>query len=125
MVVWSVSSGFPAICPHYSTHLFPSPRHSHFLFHASFVPLIALHSDSSSPQRPSWHEDVDLARNTLSELREDPLAERCLMIINRLAPSSSPAPGSSALAGDLEVLNGMLQSNPAWLGAGSESAESW
>lgn len=89
------------------------PEHldsSHFLFHASFVPLIALHSDFSSPQRSAWQEDVEIARRTLSELREDPLAERCLAIIDRLAPSNTPPPAAG---------------NPAWFGVGSEAAEQW
>ena len=93
----------------------------HFLFHASFVPLIASHTDISSPQRSEWRADVDRARATLIALKEDPLAERCLRIINQLAPSEQPA-ASDALH-DTSILSEMLQSNPGW--SGDELAQTW
>lgn len=62
----------------------------HFLFHASFVPLIALHCDQTSLQRSEWFEALDLARSVLELSSGEPLAQRCLQIINLLAPSKHP-----------------------------------
>jgi transcriptional regulatory protein GAL4 len=59
---------------------------SHFLFHASFVPLIALHTDLASPDRPKWGEAVDLALEVLRTLKEEPLAQRCLQVVELLDP---------------------------------------
>lgn len=60
----------------------------HFLFHATFVPLIALHTDPSSASVDSWRSDVSLAKATLRLLPGDALAGRCLSIINLLSPPS-------------------------------------
>jgi hypothetical protein len=53
-------------------------------------------------------------------LQEDPLAERCLKIVNLLASPRSHGPQSSFLtpAFDSALLSEMLQSNPAWSGSG-------
>lgn len=62
---------------------------SHYLFHASFVPLIALHTDHGSRHRPEWVHDVSLTCEVLHTLRDDPLAKRCLSIVHLLSPSDS------------------------------------
>jgi hypothetical protein len=59
---------------------------SHFLFHASFVPLIALHTDLSSPERPKWGDAVDQALRVLRMFNEEPLAQRCLQVVELLDP---------------------------------------
>lgn len=59
----------------------------HFLFQASFVPLIAMHTDQTSPNRGQWGESVRLACDTLRAVPGDPLADRCLRIIDLLMPS--------------------------------------
>jgi transcriptional regulatory protein GAL4 len=56
------------------------------LFHASFVPLIALHTDLNSPERSKWGEAVDQALRVLRVLREEPLAQRCLQVVELLDP---------------------------------------
>lgn len=89
----------------------------HFLFHASFVPMIALNSDLGSHQRAVWEEELMLARGTLASLSDDPLAERCLLIIDRLTPPTGAAR-------DLDAIVGLPQSN-AWFFPGSESIEQW
>ncbi|OXB34280.1 nuclear protein [Cryptococcus neoformans] len=89
----------------------------HFLFHASFIPLIALHVDPSSPRRPVWEEEVSLARKILVSLKDDPLVERCLLIIDALVPhtSSTPiGPGQMGFQDTSTMLYEMLQSNPTW-----------
>ncbi|AFR98143.2 nuclear protein [Cryptococcus neoformans C23] len=89
----------------------------HFLFHASFIPLIALHVDPNSPRRPVWEEEVSLARKILVSLKDDPLVERCLLIIDALVPhtSSTPiGPGQMGFQDTSTMLYEMLQSNPTW-----------
>jgi hypothetical protein len=56
------------------------------LFHASFVPLIALHTDIISPERAQWSEAVDQALGVLRALNEEPLAQRCLQVVELLDP---------------------------------------
>lgn len=56
------------------------------MFHASFVPLIALHTDTTSPDRPQWGEAVDQALAVLRALNEEALAQRCLQVIELLDP---------------------------------------
>jgi len=50
------------------------------------VPLIALHTDSNSPERPKWGEAVDQALRVLRMLNEEPLAQRCLQVVELLDP---------------------------------------
>ncbi len=90
--------------------------HSHFLFHASFVPLIALHTDRLSPNRAAWEDDVDRARAVLQSLRDDPLAERCLKIIELLAPPRGPQSLETGFDGS--QLAEMFHGNEMWLGSG-------
>ncbi|KAI5478756.1 nuclear protein [Pseudohyphozyma bogoriensis] len=101
----------------------------HFLFHASFVPLIALHTDLSSPRRTTWQADVDRARSTLHTLRDDPLAERCLQIIDLLLPTtlypSTHQPSTSAPPLDHSVLAQLLQNTSTWAGTDPSFAPSW
>jgi len=61
----------------------------HFLFHASFVPLIALHTDPRAESSPKWREDVGKAIATLNLQPHDALAKRCLTIIELLSPPST------------------------------------
>ncbi|KIR55195.1 nuclear protein [Cryptococcus gattii Ru294] len=89
----------------------------HFLFHASFIPLIALHVDPNSPRRPVWEEEVSLAREILVSLKDDPLVDRCLSIIDALVPhasSTSIGPGQMGFQDTSTMLYEMLQSNPTW-----------
>lgn len=89
----------------------------HFLFHASFIPLIALHVDPNSLRRPVWEEEVSLAREILVSLKDDPLVGRCLSIIDALVPhtsSTSIGPGQMGFQDTSTMLYEMLQSNPTW-----------
>ncbi|GFZ51225.1 hypothetical protein JCM24511_08983 [Saitozyma sp. JCM 24511] len=106
----------------------------HFLFHASFVPLIALHIDPGSSKSASWVETVHLARAVLEMLQEDPLAGRCLRIVDRLAPAymqTASSAGTSTVAGigltsqtdpamDGRFMNELLQGNSAWTGTSDD-----
>lgn len=83
----------------------------HFLFQASFVPLIALHTDPVSPDRSSWSECVRLAHETLSQVKGDQLADRCMRILDALAP-----PVSDPEATEVNSLLEFLQTNPMWAG---------
>lgn len=85
----------------------------HFLFHASFVPLIALHVNPDSSARVAWQQDVDCARHILRMLRDDSLASRCLLIIEHLAPSAAAAPA------DVSAFLEMLQNDPIWTHVGA------
>ncbi|WWC89566.1 uncharacterized protein L201_004490 [Kwoniella dendrophila CBS 6074] len=68
----------------------------HFLFQASFIPLIALHTDKFSSRRFKWEEQVNQARSILIQLKKtDPLAERCLKIVNLLSPQPNSNPSSN------------------------------
>lgn len=92
---------------------------SHFLFHASFVPLIALHADPTSTSRSSWLSLVALTCTTLSILSTEPLAQRCLQIIEMLKPREDPN-GSMQL--DTGILAEML-ARSEW--AGQDAAQNW
>lgn len=89
---------------------------SHFIFQASFVPLIALHTDALSHERPAWSESVMLARKTLQRVQADPLADRCLRIIDLLTPI---VPEAAAVIPLLD----QLQTNPMWQGPGADIAQ--
>ncbi|WVQ68685.1 uncharacterized protein L199_006894 [Kwoniella botswanensis] len=87
----------------------------HFLFQASFIPLIALHTDRFSTRRPIWESQVQQARSILDSFKVDPTAERCLQIINLLQPTV--AQQNQPLEIDLFAeannwLDDIFQSNP-------------
>nr|XP_019043141.1 hypothetical protein I302_08852 [Kwoniella bestiolae CBS 10118]OCF22071.1 hypothetical protein I302_08852 [Kwoniella bestiolae CBS 10118] len=87
----------------------------HFLFQASFIPLIALHTDRFSTRRPIWEEQIQQARSILNSLKDDPMAERCLRIIDLLQPTV--AQQNQPLYTDLFAeannwLDDIFQSNP-------------
>lgn len=87
-----------------------TPRH--FLFQASFVPLMALRTDPMSPDRSRWQESMRLTCDTLRSVQGDPLADRCLGIIDLLMPTVS-----DDLAAHNDVHTGLLdvfQANPMW-----------
>ncbi|GAA5987742.1 hypothetical protein JCM10908_007194 [Rhodotorula pacifica] len=91
----------------------------HFLFHASFVPLIALHADPTSSSRSSWLSLVALTCTTLSILSTEPLAQRCLQIIEMLKPREDP---NGSLQLDTGILAEML-ARSEW--AGQDAAQNW
>lgn len=68
----------------------------HFLFQACFVPLIAMWTDPASPERPLWAEKVREARETMARAQGDPLAERCLAIMDQVTPSDIVPGGGGA-----------------------------
>ncbi|BEJ14418.1 hypothetical protein CspHIS471_0401850 [Cutaneotrichosporon sp. HIS471] len=82
----------------------------HFLFQASFVPLIALHADPGSPDQGIWHESIRLATETLRQFKGDPLADRCMRILDILAPPSQAAEAQN----EVNSLFEFLQTNPMW-----------
>lgn len=56
------------------------------MFQACFVPLIAMWTDPASPERPLWAEKVREARETMARAQGDPLAERCMAIMDQVTP---------------------------------------
>lgn len=79
-------------------------------------------------------ETVHLARAVLEMLQEDPLAGRCLRIVDRLAPAymqTASSAGTSTVAGigvtsqtdpamDGRFMNELLQGNSAWTGTSDD-----
>jgi hypothetical protein len=79
-------------------------------------------------------ETVHLARAVLEMLQEDPLAGRCLRIVDRLAPAymqASSSVGTSSVAGigatsqtdpamDGRFMNELLQGNSSWTGTSDD-----
>lgn len=60
---------------------------------------------------------MSLAREILVSLKDDPLVERCLSIIDALVPHASSAsigPGQMGFQDTSTMLYEMLQSNPTW-----------
>ncbi|KAL1406806.1 hypothetical protein Q8F55_006213 [Vanrija albida] len=88
----------------------------HFLFQSSFVPLIALWTDVASPDRAAWQEAVRQTRETLMlrGVQTDPLAERCLRIIDLLTPPVQP----DNVPTDVNALLDLFTANPQWQDAG-------
>ncbi|WWC70453.1 uncharacterized protein I206_104404 [Kwoniella pini CBS 10737] len=89
----------------------------HFLFQASFIPLIALHTDRFSMRRSIWEEQIQQARSILNSLKDDPMAERCLQIINLLQPTAISEQNSNLEQMDVFAeannwLDDIFQSNP-------------
>ncbi|KAL2219178.1 putative C6 transcription factor [Thermoascus aurantiacus ATCC 26904] len=66
----------------------------YFLFQAGVIPIIFLMTDPTSPDAPSWLQDIELTKKLLSHpsLSNNRLAGRCLDVINRLC---SPEPAIS------------------------------
>jgi hypothetical protein len=57
------------------------------MFHASLVPSVCLCADPTSAEGSSWKADIDTTRELLtSAFPENPLATRCLEILDRLLP---------------------------------------
>jgi hypothetical protein len=81
----------------------------HFLFHATFVPLIALHKDPRAQASRTWREDVAKAIATLELQPNDPLAKRCLTIIRLLSP-----PPEDAVASEAHQANLPISMVPGW-----------
>jgi len=101
-----------------STFAYDSNDSRRFLFPATFAPLIALYNHPTSPSQQVWQEDVSLAIEVLHILQEDPLAERCLRILDVLAPhlgvvfDQANAPGDAREASemfDVAGLEGLLE----------------
>ncbi|KAL1405741.1 hypothetical protein Q8F55_007411 [Vanrija albida] len=61
----------------------------HYIFPASFLPLIALHTDTASPQADTWRAAVAKARQVLERMQAtEPLAVRYLQIVDVLQPDA-------------------------------------
>jgi hypothetical protein len=57
------------------------------MFHAALVPSVCLCADPTSAEGFSWKADIDTTRQLLtSAFSENPLATRCLEILDRLHP---------------------------------------
>lgn len=85
---------------------------------ASFLPMIALNSDLGAQRRSVWEGKLAWRGATLASLRSvDPLAERCLLIIDRLTPLSGAVQ-------DLDAIVNLPRSS-SWFLPGSESIEQW
>jgi hypothetical protein len=95
----------------------------HFLFHASFVPLIALHTDLTSPDRPKWGEAIDMALDVLRALKEEPLAQRCLQVVELLDPRSPFDGQSNDIFPWADLLQMDLLGDPSGGQGGSGQAE--
>lgn len=95
----------------------------HYLFHACFVPLIALHTNRASPTVEQWLDDLAKAREVLEAMKAEPLAERFLHILDLLQPHVE-LPGnadSATVAGaDMSWLDA-LQHSTAWIGSGADT----
>jgi len=59
----------------------------YFLFHATLIVVLAILGDPQSPEVIAWQADVDVARNNFQTiLGDNPLASRCVDIINHILP---------------------------------------
>lgn len=73
--------------------------HSYFLFQAGLIPVVFLMTDPTSPEAPSWMQDIEKTKALLTHpsFYNNRFAARCAEVINRLL--SPPA----------EVLSGLSQ----------------
>jgi len=98
----------------------------HFLFHATFVPLIALHTDPRAQAGRAWREDIAKAIATLELQPHDPLAKRCLQIIRLLSPLPEDAVANEAYQGNfpISMLPGWGTISPMLAGLNTETMSS-
>jgi len=62
-----------------------------FTFHAVLIPSVCLCVDPTSIDAPAWRADVDMTRDLFAfAFADNPLAQRCLDILNRLVPQQVP-----------------------------------
>jgi transcriptional regulatory protein GAL4 len=87
----------------------------HFLFQATFVPLIALHTDITSPDKSTWQEAVRVACETMRFVQGDALADRCLRSIDLLKPTVSEEISHAEV--NSSGLLDFFQANPMWNGS--------
>lgn len=75
-----------------------------FTFHAVLVPALCLCVDPDSADAPLWKSDVDTIRDLmLFECAHNPLAQRCLDILNRLVPQQGLASNSNNIYAPFET----------------------
>ena len=89
-------------------------EHSFFTFHAVLIPSVCLCVDPTSPDAPAWRADIDTTRDLLAfAFADNPLAQRCLDILNRLVPQQAiDACGTPYIPFDTDTNPEELQ---AWL----------
>ena len=94
----------------------------HFLFHASFVPLIALKMDVASSARLLWSNSVYQARDVLQILApHEVLAEKFLKLLSLVDDFPTGSLSSTLLNGDMateagteKLWAGLTGGNAAW-----------
>lgn len=91
------------------------------MFHASFVPLIALHTDLISRERPAWGEAVDQALRVLRKLNEEPLALRCLQVVELLDPRNPFHGQNQNQDNDVSLWTDLLQMDQNTFGGPAET----
>lgn len=101
------------------------------------IPIIFLMTDPTSPEAPSWLQDVETTKALLTHpsLRNNRLAARCLEVINRLCSpvyaQSSPEPSEAQQqflmqpSGQLfnDTAFGLFQNDYGGVGAGVDFSE--
>ncbi|KAL1981234.1 hypothetical protein VTN96DRAFT_2947 [Rasamsonia emersonii] len=109
----------------------------YFLFQAVTIPIIFLMTEPTSPEAPSWLQDIETTKALLTHpsLRNNRLAARCLEVINRLCSpvyAQSSAEQSEAQqqflmqpSGQLfnDTAFGLFQNDYGGVGAGVDFSE--
>lgn len=86
-----------------------------FTFHAVLIPSVCLCVDPTSADAPAWKVDIDATKDLLLfAFPDNPLAHRCLEILNRLVPQEVAAADNSNAYAPLGI-DGNPEDLQAWL----------